>query len=313
MTAKEEQGAGLGAPEWFEKAIAHPFTEHVVTVEGCNINYLRWRPPIEGPGERPGLLFVHGGGAHARWWQFIAPFFSADFDCVAIDLSGMGESGFRETYSSDQRAREVRAVMAEAGFRDNAYVVGHSLGGFIGIRFGAMFGDEVHGLVIVDSPISRPEAPPLEPPPRLGPHKVYPTFEQAHARFRVLPTQPCENSYVLDFIARHSLRQVDGGWQWKFDYSGMGPQRFGESYRRQLQQLKCRGALMYGEKSALVDADTAAYMSQLMGPQAPIVAIPGAYHHVMLDQPLAFVAGLRAILAGWRRSPFQCGTNPGDS
>ena len=35
---------------------------------------------------------------------------------------------------------------------------------------------------------------------------------------------------------------------------------------------------------------------------APVVEIPQAHHHLMLDQPLALIAGLRAILAGWEHA-----------
>ena len=35
---------------------------------------------------------------------------------------------------------------------------------------------------------------------------------------------------------------------------------------------------------------------------APVVEIPEAQHHVMLDQPLALVASLRALLADWDHS-----------
>ncbi|MBK6660167.1 MAG: hypothetical protein IPG43_19365 [Proteobacteria bacterium] len=38
-----------------------------------------------------------------------------------------------------------------------------------------------------------------------------------------------------------------------------------------------------------------------MGPLAPIIEIPEAQHHLLLDQPLAFVAALRTLLASWRR------------
>lgn len=31
----------------------------------------------------------------------------------------------------------------------------------------------------------------------------------------------------------------------------------------------------------------------------PMIAIPDAAHHVPIDQPLALVAALRAVLAGW--------------
>jgi pimeloyl-ACP methyl ester carboxylesterase len=42
-------------------------------------------------------------------------------------------------------------------------------------------------------------------------------------------------------------------------------------------------------------------MSSLLGPSAPIVEVPEAQHHVMLDQPLAFVAALRTLLQSWVR------------
>jgi len=43
-------------------------------------------------------------------------------------------------------------------------------------------------------------------------------------------------------------------------------------------------------------------MSSLMGPRAPVVEVPEARHHVMLDQPLAFVAALRTLLDSWMRN-----------
>jgi pimeloyl-ACP methyl ester carboxylesterase len=46
------------------------------------------------------------------------------------------------------------------------------------------------------------------------------------------------------------------------------------------------------------DAD-AAHMMSLLPAGAPHIAIPDADHHVMVDQPLAFVAALRGLLAGW--------------
>ena len=37
----------------------------------------------------------------------------------------------------------------------------------------------------------------------------------------------------------------------------------------------------------------------VLAPGSPYVEIPEAEHHVMIDQPLAFVAGLSALLAAW--------------
>jgi pimeloyl-ACP methyl ester carboxylesterase len=291
------------APDWFRWAISRPKQSRWVAVAGCPIHYLFWPAEPDGAIGR-GLLFVHGGGAHAQWWSFIAPYFMRQFNVAAIDLSGMGDSGRREHYSSELRAAEMRAVIADAGLGERPFVVGHSFGGFMTMKFASQFGQELGGAVIVDSPIRSPEEEVHRPlsPPNWRNQKIYPTFEAALARFRLMPPQTCDNDFIVEYIGRHSLRPVEGGWTWKFDGAGLGARRFGEPFREYLQAVRSRAALIFGEKSALVSRGTASYMSRLMGPAAPIVEVPEAQHHVMLDQPLAFVAALRMLLENWIRA-----------
>ena len=291
------------APLWFQSVVACTAEEHFVTVAGCPIHYLLWSTQPETSNNR-GLLFVHGGGAHAHWWSVIAPDFIRDFRVAAIDLSGMGDSGRRESYGSELRALEMRAVIADAKLAPQSFVVGHSFGGFMTMKFAAAFGDELGGVVIVDSPIRSPKEEAQSPlaPPNWGNKKIYPSFEAALSRFRLMPVQACENEFIVEYIARHSLMPIDGGWTWKFDGNAIGARRFGEPFRDYLQAVRCRAALLFGENSALVSRHTAAYMSSLLGPEAPIVEVPEARHHVMLDQPLAFVAALRALLQNWIRA-----------
>jgi len=61
----------LPAPAWFERAVAVPFTDERTEVDGCSIHYLAW-----GERGRRGLVFVHGGGAHAHWWTPVAATFA---------------------------------------------------------------------------------------------------------------------------------------------------------------------------------------------------------------------------------------------
>ena len=58
-------------PGWFKRAIETPFVNNNIEVDGVNIHYLSWGDDAD----KPGLVFVHGNGAHAHWWTFIAPFF----------------------------------------------------------------------------------------------------------------------------------------------------------------------------------------------------------------------------------------------
>jgi pimeloyl-ACP methyl ester carboxylesterase len=297
---------GPSAPLWFQRAIACAGEDRVVDVADCPIHYLLW-PAQPKTSNGRGLLFVHGGGAHAHWWSFIAPYFARDFRVAAIDLSGMGDSGRRASYGSDVRAHEMRAVIADAGLGSQPFVVGHSFGGFMTMKFAAAFGEELGGVVIVDSPIRSPEEEAQSPlaPPNWGNRKLYPTFEAGLARFRLMPPQPCDNGFILDYIAHHSLMPVEDGWTWKFDGNALGARRFGEPFREYLQAVRCRAALLFGENSALVSRHTASYMSSLLGPDAPIVEVPEAQHHVMLDQPLAFVAALRTLLQSWVRAEHR--------
>lgn len=289
----------IDAPDWFDRAINTPCESHFVDVEGCAIHYLQW-----GDRRKPGLLLVHGNGAHARWWSFIAPFLAREYSVVAMDISGMGDSGHRDAYDMEQFAREQIAVCEDAGFFDNEeppVIVAHSFGGFITILTGELYGDRLAGTVIVDSPVNPPERPGGPPSREIRLHRIYATMEEAVGRFRLAPPQPCENLYIADFIAQKSLKQVEGGVTWKFDPKIWQGFDIGDTSAR-LKATKCRIALMRGEYSVLLPEEIGEYMFNLLGRAAPVIEIPQARHHVMLDQPLAFVAALRALLADWEHS-----------
>jgi pimeloyl-ACP methyl ester carboxylesterase len=293
-------GERVAGPAWFEVAIAMPCESREIDVSGARIHYLRW-----GDRSKPGLLLVHGNGAHAYWWSFIAPFLAREYNVAALDLSGMGDSDHRSRYAMDLFVEEEMAVAADAGMFENPeppVFVAHSFGGFATILAGARHGDRLAGTVIVDSPVHPPDRP-RGPPHREGrPHRIYPILNEALSRFRLAPEQPCENDYIVDFIARKSLRAVEGGLTWKFDPS-LWSQRFSIGDTAEcLRSTRCRIAIMRGENSVLMPPEVGAYMYSLLGHAAPVIEIPQARHHVMLDQPLAFVAALRALLADWNHS-----------
>jgi len=91
-----------------------------------------------GTGRQARLVFLHGGFAHAHWWDFIAPFFAEDYSVVAIDLSGMGDSSQRAEYSGEIFATEVIGVCSALGFVGPPVMVGHSFGGFVALKAAAI-------------------------------------------------------------------------------------------------------------------------------------------------------------------------------
>jgi len=290
------------APQWFSRVLREEPARRLVEVEGADIETLVWEPQ-QGARE-PGLLLLHGYGAHADWWSFIAPFLARRRRVVAMSWSGMGRSDWRPTYSRALFGREAVEVARATNLHDNGppTLVAHSFGGRIALSLAATQADAFGAAVIVDPPVFAPDRPrmggPAEQEPR--PHRVYPTLAAALARFRFAPVQPCDNLYIADHIARLSLCETpDGaGWTWRFDpflWSKM--QR--EDTDATLRAVRRPVALARGGVSRLMRPEDAAHMMSLLPAGSPFFEIPEAGHHVMVDQPLALAAAIDALLTSW--------------
>jgi hypothetical protein len=63
-----------------------------------------------------------------------------------------------------------------------------------------------------------------------------------------------------------------------------------------------------------VSTEMSHVMYDRLGLVAPVIEIPALGHHVMLDQPIAFIAAIRTLLSGWAHSlpgkPTRPGTTP---
>ena len=290
------------APAWFDEALAQAPERTFTLVEGAQIETLAW-----GERGRPGLLLVHGGRANADWWPHVAPMLATDHRVAALSLSGNGRSDWREHYSIVQFAREMTAVARATGLYDagQPIFVAHSFGSRPTFAACADADMAPRAAVVVDSAVSAPDAPDFVPPP---PHEspVSATQEQALARFRLMPPQPCDNPFILDYIARQSLKPVSRagggeGWTWRFDPFGLPKLDGAERTEADaaLRAVRCPLAFLYGEHSAIVRPDNLAYTRSLAPPDTPFVEMKDAAHHVFLDQPLAFVESLRELLAGF--------------
>lgn len=303
MVAEVDSLIADDAPGWFRRALHTPYFDEHVTVDGAEIHYLAWGEP-----GRRGLVFVHGGAAHAHWWTHVAATFSRQYRVVAVDLSGHGDSDHRDQYSLEQWSAEVMAVAADAGIEGTPVVVGHSMGGFVTIATAALHPDDVAGVIIMDSPVAEPdhEVGAAQAKQAFGVTKVYPTMDAALARFRTVPPQDNDLPYVMHHVARRSLHEVEGGWSWKFDHNLFSA--FTAPIRAvalpYLPQVSCRFALLRSEYG-LVTPDIGESMYERLGRRAPVVELPEAGHHAMLDQPLLVITAIRTLLADWDHSTPQ--------
>ncbi|MFZ4122072.1 MAG: alpha/beta fold hydrolase [Caulobacterales bacterium] len=290
------QGRVPPAPAWFDWAIAQAPERFSVSVQEAQIACLAW-----GKRGNPGLILLHGNGAHAEWWSFIAPFLADQFRIVAPSWSGMGDSDWRPRYHVETFGAEALAAGEAGGAFEGErkpLVLGHSFGGFPALWLARAAGERLAGVVALDTPLDPPGEEHGGPPARSKANRVYATVEEALARFRLAPPQPCDLLAAIDFIGRRSIKEAPGGFTWKFDphiwqrfeFDGDGPLTHG---------ARCPVGFVWGAQSALVTPRVAAYMRTLLPPRGPAIEIPYAQHHVMLDQPLALVSALRGLFAVW--------------
>ena len=294
--ARWDKNSGPTIPDWFFEAVETEFSTHSVEVDDCDVVYQLWG---EVSSAKPGLLLIHGMNAHSHWWDFIAPAFTDTYTVAATNLTGMGDSDYRYEYDSVVFAEEIRAVCDDAGFDNDVVVVAHSFGGAMAVKAANLYPDRFAALILVDSGIRHPDDPPPDRPTMMmgGQAKAYPDRQTAIGRFRLQPPQPCENQYILEYIARHSVMPVDGGgWSWKFDDDLPGTMKGGERQAEDYQNLTLKMGLIYGAESELFSQSTLAYMQELIPSDFPAVGVEGAQHHVFLDKPQEFIAVLKGML-----------------
>ena len=260
--ARWDQGStSTTIPDWFWQAVETEREEGAVEVDECDVCFSRW-----GDRSKPDILLIHGMNAHRRWWDFIAPQISQDYHVVAMDLTGMGDSDYRYAYDSETYAQEIRGVCDAADLDDNVVIVGHSFGGMMATKAVHLYPDRFGALILVDSGIRHPDEPIKENRVLMGGGraKAYPDRASAEQRFRLFPPQPCENAYILQYIAKQSLMRVDGGWAWKFDEELPMVLKGGERFAEDYSGLSIPIGIIYGKQSESFTERTLEYMLELI-------------------------------------------------
>jgi pimeloyl-ACP methyl ester carboxylesterase len=273
-----------------------------LAVQGTNIRWELLGAPFGSP-----LLLVHGGTAHSGWWEETVPYLRTRSPVALMDLSGHGDSGRRPDYLPTTWADEIAAVAAEVESETGRRpaVIAHSMGGRAAITAVARNRERFTSLILVEAAIRRPGA---ERHPELRgmtprPLRVYPALEDALAAFKFLPKQPPLDAAVMRRLGMRSVREVEGGWSWKYDPGTFA--RFDDDFvADHLGRVAAPVGLIYGSESPFATTETWTFIEQQLGSQPPLRLINRGHHHVMLDHP-AEVADAIADLAGKWAEPDQ--------
>lgn len=265
-------------------------TEHLVNLRGISIHYLEWGEPTKRP-----LLLLHGGAAHAHWWDHIGPLLARNWRVLALDLRGHGDSSWVSAplhYQVEDYVDDLTHFVL--ALKISSFVLlGHSLGGFVALSYAISHPLMLRALVVVDIGF------------RIGgnrylrllrqmPAPVYDDENDLYERFRLLPVETRVAPEVLRGIAWHSVRSSpDGRLILKCDRATLS--REPRDVRTKFSHIQCPTLILRGVESRNLTVTTLAEMTHLC-PRARGEEIAGAGHHIFLDNPQEFLARVQGFL-----------------
>ena len=273
-----------------------PYVSRFVEVAGLKLHYLEYGSDPD-PASKPVMLCLHGGAAHAHWFDFIAGAFTTDYRVLALDQRGHGDSAWADP--PDYRYARYAADLAEfAGKLDlrDFVLVGHSMGGTVALEYAAHYPGRVARLVVIDSMLQLNAdriASMREVGSRQG--RAYASLEEFAGRYRLRPEGTRAAPGVLRHIAENSARQHADGWRHKFDRNVYATRESVDGAPN-WHRIGVPALLVKAEHSPRISPEVFAEVKSRC-PQVVLAEVPACDHHATLDNPAGFARALRAFLA----------------
>jgi pimeloyl-ACP methyl ester carboxylesterase len=268
-------------------------TSRFVEANGVRLHYLDYGMA----GGRP-MLCIHGGAAHAHWFDFVAPGFIEDHHVLSLDLRGHGDSAWADPHSYNWKtyAEDVNAFVEKLDLRDFV-LIGHSMGGMISLVYATTHPGRVGRLVIVDTIMLMP----MDRVTRMRefgkkPARSYATEDELVARYRLEPAETqMAAPEIIRRMAEHSGRRTpDGKWHHKADRGVYA--NFQQIAGVPLwDKVQVPALVIRGEHSKRFMPEQLAEI-RLRAPQVQMAEVPASDHHITLDNPQGFVQAVRGFL-----------------
>jgi len=175
-------------------------------VRGLRLHIRRWPRP-----GAPKLFLLHGWMDAAASFQFLVDALKQDWDVIAPDLRGFGESEWDAGgYFFAQYLADLDALLEHYSRDEPARLVGHSLGGNLVCLYAGARPERVAALANLDG-FGLRDAPPEEAPERLAKwlHQLrYPEHFRTYSSFdglvaRLQAENPSLSSDRAAFLAEH--------------------------------------------------------------------------------------------------------------
>ncbi|MEP1096777.1 MAG: alpha/beta fold hydrolase [Cyclobacteriaceae bacterium] len=163
-------------------------------------------------GEGKPLIILHGLFGSSDNWQTIGKVFAERFKVYMVDLRNHGNSPHSDEFTYDLIDEDLIGLLDDEGL-EKAHVLGHSLGGKVGMHLSTRFQDRVDKLVVIDI------APRYYPPHH---QDVFRAFRSVDLKAIKSRKEASDQMSTIDlpfgvrqFILKNLTRNADEQFIWK--------------------------------------------------------------------------------------------------
>jgi pimeloyl-ACP methyl ester carboxylesterase len=108
-------------------------------------------------GKGNALVFLHGFLENSSMWDFLLPKLGKNNTIITIDLLGHGKSNcVGYIHTMELMAEQVKAVLEQEQI-ESAFLIGHSMGGYVALAFAERHPQNCNGIVLLNS-TSKPDS-----------------------------------------------------------------------------------------------------------------------------------------------------------
>lgn len=258
---------------------------HELVVDGLRLHIRE-----TGEASAPPVVVLHGIMGHSREWDTMLESVRHLARLVVVDQRGHGQSDWASDYSIPALSGDIAAVIRRLGL-EAPIVVGHSLGGMVGMDLAAEHPELVGGLVLIDI---TPDA--ITPEAATGlaafvgglADSAYSSIEEAMRPW--LAGNPLARLDLLRNYVEHGVRRRDDGrLVWCFDGTGLA--RFPHQVSpaalwEAVERITAPTLLIRGEHSPFVSEAAGRLLVSRTG-SGRLVVIEGGGHDLGVERPEA--------------------------
>lgn len=242
---------------------------------------------------RPTVILMHGIFGMGSNLSVVAKALASDFEVICLDLTNHGKSHRRDDMDFRIMAEDVLAFMDQQGL-DSAHLLGHSMGGKVGMQIAFDAPDRIKKLVVSD--IAPVEYPPHYSNVLEGLNAVSLDGLASRSAAEKQLAEYVEEPYVRMYLLKNLFRNDQGNFEWRLNLPVI---------TRCYDRLRCEpdspkvfsGEVLFvkGELSPYIRKDNQSAIEQWF-PNYRFKMIQGAGHWVHADKPTAFNKVVKTFL-----------------